>query len=254
MTNDSQIIRKPGQFTTRVTSLRNLTYDIKEIRLKLLEPGTIDFTAGQFIRFEIPAYGTVGKPTVRTYSIASSPAEKDAIELEIRYVPNGVCTTYVHHHLKVGDPITIQGPYGKFGLHDGTGEAIFIAGGSGMAPIKSLLLDMKERKIRRRVRYFFGAKSRRDLFLLEEMRALESALPDFRFIPALSEPEPGDAWDGETGLITDVVDRHVQPDQPYQAYLCGSPAMVDACVVVLKAKGVTDDKIFCDRFVLAKTT
>jgi Na+-transporting NADH:ubiquinone oxidoreductase subunit F len=125
---------------------------------------------------------------------------------------------------------------------------ICIAGGSGMAPIKSILLDMAARGIRRPVRYFFGARTRRDLFLVEQMRALEQRLPGFRFIPALSAPEPGDAWDGETGLITEVVARQVQRGEEAEAYLCGSPFMIDACVTVLREKGVPDERIFFDKF------
>ena len=88
----------------------------------------------------------------------------------------------------------------------------------------------------------------RDLFLVDEMRALEKRLPDFRFIPALSAPEPGDTWDGETGLITEVVDRHSRARGRHEAYLCGSPCMIDACVKVLKEKGMPDERIFYDKF------
>jgi Na+-transporting NADH:ubiquinone oxidoreductase subunit F len=236
------------RFRTQVASIRDLTYDIKEVRLRLLEPDRIEFAAGQYIQLETPPGDPAGKPVCRAFSLASPPSAAGEIELEIRYVPNGICTTYVHKRLKVGDIATITGPYGEFGLRGGDDEIVCIAGGSGMAPIKSLLLDMRDRSIRRPTRYFFGARARRDLFLVAEMHALESVLPDFRFIPALSEPQPGDDWRGETGLITEVVDRHLTSGAACQAYLCGSPLMVDACIRILHAKGIGDDRIFYDKY------
>lgn len=236
------------QHRATVAGLRDLTYDIKEVRLRLEDPPAIDFVAGQFIQFEVPPYELTDEPVYRAYSIASAPGACGEIELEIRLVPDGICSTYVHRHLKPGDPVTINGPYGSFTLREGAREMICIAGGSGMAPIKSILLDMAARGIRRPVRYFFGARARRDLFLVEEMRALEQRLPGFRFIPALSAPEPGDAWDGETGLITEVVARQVQRGEATEAYLCGSPFMIDACVTVLREKGLPDERIFYDKF------
>jgi Na+-transporting NADH:ubiquinone oxidoreductase subunit F len=117
-----------------------------------------------------------------------------------------------------------------------------------MAPIKSILLSMAEKGINRRTRYFFGARSKKDLFLLEEMKDLEKELPNFQFIPALSNPEPEDNWDGETGLITDIVAKHMTSGDNTEAYLCGSPGMIDACVKVLTEKGVPEELIYYDKF------
>ena len=111
-----------------------------------------------------------------------------------------------------------------------------------------MLSDMAEKGISRKVEYYFGAKAKRDLFLVDKMSEFEQKLPNFRFVPALSEPEPEDNWDGETGLITDVVDRHVPSGDNVEAYLCGSPGMIDACIKVLKSKGVPDDRIYYDKF------
>lgn len=236
------------QYETEVVGLRNLTHDIKEVRLKLLDPADMDYQAGQFVQIEVPAYELTDEPVYRAYSLSSEPAEKGVIEMEIRQVPNGICTTYVHKHLKLGDRLTINGPHGDFGIHEGAGEMICIAGGSGMAPIKSILLHMVRTGNQRPVRYFFGARSARDLFLVDEMREIEKQLPNFRFIPALSNPEPSDQWTGETGLITDVVGRHVPDATDKQAYLCGSPLMIDACIKVLSSKGMPSDQIFYDKF------
>ncbi|MEW5815387.1 MAG: oxidoreductase, partial [Spirochaetota bacterium] len=162
--------------------------------------------------------------------------------------PNGICTTYVHNYLKEGDEVTINGPYGEFFLRDTERDIVCIAGGSGMAPIKSILLNMAEKGNMRKVTYFFGARTQQDLFLVEEMRELEKKLPNFKFIPALSNPEEGSSWDGETGLITEVVARHITTSDKIEAYLCGSPGMIDACVKVLTEKGVPKELIYFDKF------
>ncbi len=117
-----------------------------------------------------------------------------------------------------------------------------------MAPIKSMLLDMERKGITRKASYFFGARSKRDLFLLDEMRALEEKMPNFTFIPALSEPQEEDNWEGEVGLITDVVRRMVSEASNSEAYLCGSPGMIDACIKVLDEVGVLPENIFYDKF------
>ena len=236
------------QYLTRVDGLSDLTHDIKQVTLALLEPPAIDFKAGQYVQLEVPPYALTDEPVYRAYSVSSDPGETGRIELEIRYVPGGICTTYVHKHLKVGDTVTLNGPYGSFGLRPTGREIICIAGGSGMAPIKAILLEMERTKNPRPCRYFFGARARRDLFLTDRMRELETSLPNFRFIPALSAPEPEDAWAGETGLITEVVGRHVADASQAEAYLCGSPLMIDACIQVLRAKGMPESNIFFDKF------
>jgi len=236
------------EYKTRVASLRDLTYDIKEVTLRLEDGQEMDFRAGKYIQFVVPAYELTPDPVYRAYSISSAPSRRNTIELEIRLVPNGICTTYVFQHLRVGDPVTINGPYGEFYLRDSDRDIIFVAGGSGMAPIKSILLDMAEKGIRRKATYFFGARSARDLFLVEEMRALEKQLPDFQFVPALSAPAPEDRWEGETGLITEVLDRRFQHLDHHEAYLCGSPGMIDASVKVLRSKGLPEELIFYDKF------
>jgi Na+-transporting NADH:ubiquinone oxidoreductase subunit F len=200
------------------------------------------------VQFVVPAYELTPDPVYRAYSVSSPPSSKESIELEIRLVPNGICTTYVFSHLKVGETVSINGPYGDFYLRDGDREIIFVAGGSGMAPIKAILLDIAEKGITRRATYFFGARAVRDLFLVDEMRALEQRIPGFRFIPALSNPLPEDEWQGETGLITEVLDRHYEKLDNHQAYLCGSPGMIDAAIRVFKSKGLTEEHIFYDKF------
>jgi Na+-transporting NADH:ubiquinone oxidoreductase subunit F len=239
---------KARQFRTQVVGLRDLTYDIKEVTLQLAKGETIDFKAGQFVQFRVPPYALTPETVDRAYSIASSPSVHDRVELEIRRVPNGICSTYVHQYLKEGDEVIIKGPFGDFYLNESDREMICVAGGSGMAPIKSILLGLSERGSTRRIRYYFGARTVRDLFLVDEMRELERTLPNFRFLPALSAVEPGTGWKGETGLITEVIDRQVTSAETAEAYLCGSPAMIDATVAVLRKKGLSSERIYYDNF------
>lgn len=224
-----------------------LTHDILELRIRLKEPEFIDFFAGQYIQLESAEYK--GRESVmRAYSIASVPSGNRSIELNIRLVPDGICTTWVFDYLKEGQTVYFSGPYGEFSLSDTDVPIICIAGGSGMAPIWSIIRDMKDRKIERETTYFFGARTQTDLFYLEELRRLERELPWFTFVPALSaEPEDSE-WEGERGMITDVVARHFPDCSRYEAYLCGSPGMIDACVAVLTKAGMSADKIFYDKF------
>jgi Na+-transporting NADH:ubiquinone oxidoreductase subunit F len=236
------------QYQAEVAGLTDLTHDIKQVTLALVDPPEIAFTAGQYIQIEVPPYALTDEPVYRAYSVASDPVDTRRIDLEIRYVPNGICTTYVHQHLKVGDAVTFNGPYGEFGLRPTEREIICIAGGSGMAPIRAILLEMARTRNPRPCRYFFGARSVRDLFLVDEMRRLEGEIPNFHFIPALSSPTPDDHWEGETGLITAVVERHVPDAANAEAYLCGSPLMIDACIKTLRGRGMPETQIFYDKF------
>jgi len=235
-------------YKAEVVALRDLTPDIRAITLQLHSPPAIDFKAGQYIQVRIPPYAQSRRTLYRAYSIASPPSSRGRLELEVRQVLNGVGTTYLCQHLALNASVVFNGPYGEFYLRESSRPVILIAGGSGMAPMKSILDDMQARKIRRNVRYFFGARSRRNLFLVPEMQVLEQNLPDFRFIPALSKPLPEDCWTGETGLITAVLDRHLANPYHGEAYLCGSPAMIQACIKILQCKGVAEDSIFYDAF------
>lgn len=236
-------------FDAEVVNLRDLTYDIKEVRLKLLRPEAIHFKSGQYVQVRIPPYGQTKQAAFRAYSIASDPVSTGVIELEVRKVPNGIATTYIHTMLRVGDRVTLYGPEGDFFMRESDRDMLFIAGGSGMAPVRSMLFDMVRRGLRHRATYFFGAKSGRDLFLVDEMKDFERKLEGFTFIPALSDPVPGDNWTGETGLITQVVSRRIGDCGNMDVYLCGSPPMIDACLTVLREKAVPTDRVFYDKYV-----
>jgi Na+-transporting NADH:ubiquinone oxidoreductase subunit F len=236
------------EFKTTISQIDQLTHDIKGLRLDLIDPDTIRFKAGQYVQLYTRPYGKVKEKVFRAYSMASVPSDNKAVDLIVRQVPQGICTTYVHQELKVGDEVRISGPYGDFYLRGQCDELIFIAGGSGLAPIRSLILDILEKQLPYKMTFFFGAVTRRDLYYLDFFGDLAAKHDHFRFIPALSKPDPSDNWQGEVGLITEVVSRHLEDSQNKEAYLCGSPGMVQACLAVLNEKGLTEDKIFFDKF------
>jgi Na+-transporting NADH:ubiquinone oxidoreductase subunit F len=239
------------QFTSEVILIQDLTYDIKLLRLKLLDPPEISFKAGQYAQLQTKPYGDVKESVSRAYSIASPNYENDHIDLMVRLVPEGICTTWVHQYLQEGDRITFIAPMGDFYLREGDGEMIMVAGGSGMAPIVSLLAQIERDKIERKITYFFGAVKKRDLFYMEEMREFERRIPNFTFAPALSNPEPEDNWDGATGLITVPLEEYLKSLDDVsnvQAYMCGSPGMINACNKVLTTNTVAKDNIFYDPF------
>ncbi|HOF18478.1 MAG TPA: FAD-binding oxidoreductase [Phycisphaerae bacterium] len=234
------------EYRGKVERIRDLTDDIKELRIALLDPQTIEFVPGQYIQLEAPAYGDNPEPVFRAYSISSPPDDHGHVELIIRLVPGGICTTWVFEHLKEGDEVRLTGPYGEFHPSETQREMVWIAGGSGMAPFWSIVRHMKQHNIARKTTYFFGSVRKADVFFLDELSALAKELPWFEFVPALSGDD-GD-WSGERGLITDVVARRVSDGADVEAYLCGSPGMIDAAIKILHDKGIGDDRIFYDKF------
>ena len=232
------------EYRTRVEAVDALTHDIKHLTLRLESSDAVEFKPGQYIQFKIP-----GTEEFRAYSIASGPSSPNAIELVVRLVPGGLCSTYIHEILKAGDRVTITGPYGDFFLReDSTKELVCIAGGCGMAPIRSILSHLQGRGMPRKATYFFGARSKEDLFYTEELRDLERRYPSFRYVPALSEPKASDRWEGEVGLITQVVERSIGDGSNAEAYLCGPQPMIDASLRVLTGKGMKKEDILYDKF------
>jgi len=232
------------EFKTKVLEITDLTADTKQVVLKLLEPDVISFKPGQYVQFRVP-----GTDEFRAYSVASPPSQNNAIELVVRLVPGGVCSTYIHEALDVGDEVALTGPFGDFYLReDSDRDIICIGGGCGMAPIRSILFHLKEKNMPRKTMYFFGARRAKDLFYTEELFNLGREFPNFKYFPALSEPKPEDKWEGEAGLITQVVERHVETDGHTEAYLCGPPPMIDAAIKVLTKKGVKEICIYYDKF------
>lgn len=241
------------QFNATVKSVIDVTYDIKEVLFDLGDE-TVEFEAGKYVQLVIPPYGKIKGTTQRAYSMSSRPSDKNHIEVLARLVPGGIATTYIHEHLKEGQKLDLVGPFGDFRRTDSKSVMLCVAGGSGMAPFKSMLYDMLERgETDREVWYFFGARTTKDMFYMDEMRALEKKLPNFHFIPALSEPQDGNDWNGPTGLITEVLDTYLKEKidtegKVLEGYLCGSPGMIDACNRVMNSNGVIQDNVYYDKF------
>lgn len=232
------------EFESRVESITNVTYDIRLLKLKILDGKKIKFKAGQYLQFKIP-----GTDEFRAYSIASSPFIDDSVELVIRQVPGGLCSTYVHKALEKGDKVIFTGSFGDFYLQEESKKDIIgIAGGCGMAPIRSILYYLMKTGVDRRFYYFFGARTTKDLFFTEELRDIEKKFPNFKYIPALSEPKPQDKWEGEVGFITQTAEKYIDGKREMEAYLCGPPPMIDAAMKVLTKKGIKEEDVYFDKF------
>ncbi len=238
-------------FKMTIEAIEPLTHDIRRLVLRFSEEGKkMRFNAGQYASIRVP-----GSDEYRAYSMANTPRTPGQLEFMIKVFPDGLFSGLLDNGFTVGQELEIKGPYGVFMLREKwESDIICIGGGSGMAPLWSLLNDMAERGIKRKATYFYGARTRKDLFYLDHLHSLEEKLPGFRFIPALSMATAEDAWDGETGLITEVLDRQLEGDQSFtQAYLCGPPPMIDAAIPVLVSKGISEDRIFYDKFTPTST-
>jgi propane monooxygenase reductase subunit len=245
---DEEMIRSGlpiQQARVEVVSKDNVTHDMRHLVIRLTEPTSLRFFPGQYVDFAVPGTGET-----RSFSMANTTSGEDGLlEFVIKIYPDGLFSRFLDSEVAVGDQLEITGPFGVFTLRDNPGaDLIFVGGGAGMAPILSLLRSMAERGITRKAAFYYGARRRKDLCFEKELTALAEALPSFRYIPALSEPEDGDGWDGEVGLITDVVRRLETNVQGADAYVCGPPPMVEAALELLPVLGVADKRIFYDKF------
>jgi Na+-transporting NADH:ubiquinone oxidoreductase subunit F len=236
------------EYQATLVGTEDLTYDMKRFRFELHEPQTMEFVAGQYVQITCPSYKKGVEEVSRAYSIASDPKDHHFIELIVRRVPNGICTTWLFDYLKVGDPVQLTGPYGDFRMSDTQAPMIFIAGGSGMAPFISILHHMRNTGSSRRAEYFFGGNGVRDLCLAEQLAGFQKELAGFKFIPVVARPQPQDNWQGQTGLVTEAVRRSFEDLSGYEGYLCGSPGMIDASTKVFLELKMPQDKIYYDKF------
>lgn len=275
-----------------VVSNRNVATFIKEFVVKLPEGEELNFEPGGYIQIDVPKYQASFRDfsveeqfrsdwdsyrmwdlgiknheeTFRAYSMANYPAEKNLIKLNIRIatppwdntrkefmkVPPGICSTYIFSR-KPGDKVTISGPYGEFHIKNTNAEMIYIGGGAGMAPLRSHIFHLfKTLRTSRKVSYWYGARSLREVFYEDEFRAIEKEFPNFTFNLALSEPLPEDNWKGYTGFIHQVLmDNYLsRRDDPedIEYYFCGPPAMNNAVVKMLDSLGVPQENISFDDF------
>jgi propane monooxygenase reductase subunit len=229
----------------RVEAVEELTRDIRRLELKVLD-GEMPFRSGQYVDIGIP-----GTDEVRSFSMANLPSDDGRLEFMIKLYPGGKFSSLLADGvIEVGDELDVTGPYGVFTLRDTDRPMVFIGGGAGMAPILSLLRSMVEQGVGRPAVYYYGAREEQDLFHLDELTELQALLPAFRFVPALSDAE----WNGETGLITDVVERYEQGLDGVDAYLCGPPPMVDAAQEMLMRLGLDEARIHFDKFTTTANT
>ncbi len=277
---------KKWQCTVR--SNRNVATFIKELVLELPTGENVNFKAGGFIQIEVPPHvveyknfdveeeyradwdkydiwrfkSTVTEPVFRAYSMANYPGEKGIIMLNVRIAtppprspdgtPPGKVSSYIFD-LKPGDKCTISGPFGEFFIKETDAEMIYIGGGAGMAPLRSHIFELlKELHSKRKISYWYGGRSMRELFYVDEFRQLEEQNPNFQFNIALSEPMPEDNWTGYTGFIHQVLlenylKTHPAPED-IEYYICGPPLMLQAVLKMLDDLGVEPENILYDDF------
>lgn len=271
-----------------VRSNGNVATFIKELVVELPAGETLDFRAGGYIQIECPAYklsystfdiqeeyrgdwerygllkleSVVNKPDVRAYSMANYPEENNIVMLNVRIatpppnamgkVPPGVMSSYIFN-LKPGDKVIVSGPYGEFYAKETGAEMVFIGGGAGMAPMRSHIFDqLKRLKSQHKLTFWYGARSLREAFYVEELDELAAANPNFNWHLALSDPQPEDNWSGLVGFIHDVLyeeylKQHSAPED-CEFYICGPPMMNAAVIKMLDDLGVEKDSVLFDDF------
>jgi propane monooxygenase reductase component len=229
--------------TVEVLANDALTHDMRHLVVRQVAGEDIKFFAGQYMDFTVPDTGEV-----RSFSMANTPNREKRYEFVIKVYPDGAFSQFLAHKVAVGDRIEVEGPFGTCTLRDSrSSDLVFVGGGAGMAPLLGLLRALAEKEARRRATLYYGARRRADLCFTDELRELEATMPGFRYVPALSESD-GEDWDGETGLITEVVRRHEGSLAGMDAYVCGPPPMVDAAMALLAQRGVNERDIFYDKF------
>jgi propane monooxygenase reductase subunit len=240
---DEEMLRSGVPLKTeqmRVETLEQLTHDIYRL---VLSGAEFEYKPGQYADIKIP-----GSEEVRSFSMANLPCGE--LEFMIKVYPDGKFSSLLAEGgLKQGDELEVTGPYGVFTLRDKSERPLlFIGGGAGMAPILALLRSMADQGVDRPTVYYYGARGPDDLFHRDELAELAQRLPNFRFVPALSECGEEEDWSGERGLITDVVLRSEDELGEVDAYLCGPPPMVDAAIGLLVQNGVPESRVFYDKF------
>jgi Na+-transporting NADH:ubiquinone oxidoreductase subunit F len=269
-----------------VASNDNVATFIKEFVVELPEGENLDFEAGGYIQIDIPQYklgfssfdvpeeyrsdwehfkmfdlkAENDEECFRAYSMANHPAEGNRVMLNVRIataprgldVPPGIASSYIFN-CKPGDKVMVSGPYGEFFMKETDREIVFVGGGAGMAPMRSHIFDLfHTHKTTRKVSFWYGARSKREIFYEEDFRAIEREFDNFTFHIALSEPQPEDEWTGYVGFIHQVLldnylDHHTDPTE-IEYYLCGPPLMLSAINKTLYDLGVEEEMIAFDEF------
>ncbi|HZE66647.1 MAG TPA: 2Fe-2S iron-sulfur cluster binding domain-containing protein [Sporichthyaceae bacterium] len=233
---------KAGQYAMAVESNEALTPDIRRLILRHAEHVVMPFAAGQFVNVTVP-----GTDAERSYSMSNGSADNDRIELICKVIQGGLFSNFLTEHARPGVPVTVTGPFGLMSVRLSHRGIVMVAGGSGLAPLLSMLTDQAQRGAPREVTLFFGARTRQDLYGFDELAGLQTVLPDLRFVPVLEDPHPG--WSGATGLVTEAIARYRTDWSGHDAYLCGPPGMIEAATELLVRRGVRAGNVYSDAFV-----
>lgn len=237
---DEIVLHPQRRLVCRVSGLDDLTHDIKRLRLEILSGGPFTFSAGQYASLRF-----AGQPP-RDYSMANRPDEA-TLELHIRRMGAGSASAYVAEKLKRGDEVIVEGPFGSSWLREKhTGPILAIAGGSGLAPIKSIVETALARGTRQPIHLYFGAREERDLYLEDHFRALAARHANFRFTPVLSQPSGATAR--RTGFVHEAAAADMADLDGAKAYLAGPPPMVEAATRLFQARGMRREDIHADPF------
>jgi NAD(P)H-flavin reductase/quinol-cytochrome oxidoreductase complex cytochrome b subunit/ferredoxin len=231
-----------ARFDGRVERMEHLSADV--MRLWVAPPAGrhIAFVAGQYLNV------VLDDGQRRAFSFANPPQGDALIELHVRRIPGGRFTTQVFTTMKVGDVLRLEGPLGRFTLHEGERPILFIAGATGFAPVKSIVEDAFARGIRRTMQLYWGVRRAEDLYLLELTERWQREHPNFSVVPVLSESTPGDGWTGRRGLVHDALLADHPDLSGYEIYACGSLQMVETAVPAFLARGLGEDFCFSDAF------
>jgi CDP-4-dehydro-6-deoxyglucose reductase, E3 len=221
-------------FQATVDRVRDLTHDVRELGLRLREPKDIQFKAGQFISFNLTPPGGE-RLMIRPYSIASPPNESDRITLVFNRIQGGRGSTYLFN-LREGDVVAFEGPQGSFYLRERMRNVLFVATGTGIAPIRSMLLDLADNGYAGTATLYWGLRSQRDVYYQQEFEALAARYPNVSFAIALSRPEAG--WQGYAGRVTGLVDARVTSVKNLDVFLCGNHAMIRDVTEIIRTKGL----------------
>ena len=231
-------------FQARVSRIETLTPTIKGFWFELEAGAKLDFQAGQYVNLHLPD-GSAS----RAFSLANQPGQAE-LELNIRRVPGGQVTTYLHDQLQVGDRLTLSGPYGRFFVRESAGlPTLFIAGGSGLSSPRAMILDLLARGSRLPITLIYGARNRAELYYHEEFLALAEKYSAFTYLPVLSDEPAESGWNGARGLAHDAARAHFEGDfRGHKAYLCGPPAMIEACIATLMQGRLFEEDIYTEKF------
>ncbi len=221
-------------FSARVTAVRDLTYDVRQIDLALVDPPEMRFIAGQFVSFEIDRPGSAVRAT-RPYSIASSPTDAKNVQLLFNRVSGGPGSGFLFT-LQPGDVTAFKGPVGSFTLRDSARDILFVATGTGIAPIRSMLQALAAAGSRRRMTLLWGLRAERDLYYQDELTGLRDRLPHFSFTTTLSQP--GANWRGAAGRVVPLVVSEIDTVANLDVYLCGNGSMIREVRDIIRRTGL----------------